>query len=67
MKECLIEMLKHRHLSKNNPVNLVDFSLVAADWMLSGPGLAGDTNGNDNVNMDDLLQVIEHYLSDCSL
>ena len=50
-----------------NPVDFMDFAILADDWMLMGPNLAGDTNRDDKVNHDDLMQLFEHWLSDCSL
>ena len=55
------------NLNGINPVDLRDYLLIANDWMLTGPALAGDTNRDDMVNEDDLHQLAEHWLRDCSL
>ena len=49
------------------PVDLRDYVIIANDWMLTGPNLAGDTNRDDIVNDADFRQLYEHWLSDCSL
>ncbi|GAH60576.1 unnamed protein product, partial [marine sediment metagenome] len=46
-------------------VNFRDFAIVANDWQKTGPGLAGDTNRNEIVDIEDLAQIAQHWLSDC--
>ncbi len=50
-----------------NPVNFGDFAIVSNDWELTGPGLAGDTNWNLVVDIEDVAQIAEHWLSNCQL
>ena len=46
-------------------VDFKDFAIVANDWQKTGPGLAGDTNWNEIVDIEDLAQIAQHWLSDC--
>ena len=46
-----------------NPVDLVDFSILAFNWFTSGPN--GDTNRDFMVDELDLAQVIQWWLEDC--
>ncbi|MBN1765130.1 MAG: hypothetical protein JW860_07725, partial [Sedimentisphaerales bacterium] len=48
-----------------DPVALPDFGVVSAEWLLSGTDLDGDTNNDEEVNILDLIQVIEHWLESC--
>ena len=36
------------------------------DWLETGPDLAGDTNWDQNVDIGDLAQIAQHWLSNCS-
>ncbi len=47
-----------------NPVDLVDFSILAFNWFTSGPN--GDTNRDFMVDELDLAQVIQWWLEDCN-
>jgi len=47
------------------PVNLNDFAMLASGWRLAIYDLAGDTNRDGVVDIIDLLQVVEHWLSEC--
>ena len=49
-----------------NPVNLFDVSFLVNDWQKSGPGLAGDVNGDETVNLVDLRIVAGYWLSVCN-
>ena len=49
-----------------DPVNLKDITILAFDWLKTGPGLTGDTNWNQIVDTNDLGQIAEHWLSDCN-
>jgi len=53
------------NLDEVNPVNLIDFSILASDWLVSGPELAGDLNFNDIVDPNDLTIFSLYWLSDC--
>ena len=46
------------------PVNLGDFAVLASDWLLTGPGLAGDVNTDGSVDNWDLAQLARHWLCD---
>lgn len=48
-----------------DPVNLKDFAILGLNWPLSGSGLAGDTNRDENVDYWDLVQVAQHWLCNC--
>ena len=48
-----------------NPVNGVDFSMLAVNWRRSVPILLGDFNGDGIVDEKDLGLLGEHWLSDC--
>jgi hypothetical protein len=53
------------NLDEVNPVNLIDFSILASDWLVSGPDLAGDLDFNDIVDPNDLTMFSLYWLSDC--
>jgi len=53
------------NLDEVNPVNLIDFSIFASDWLVSGPELAGDLDFNDIVDPNDLTIFSLYWLSDC--
>ena len=53
------------NLNGIDPVNFEDFTILADDWRLNGSGLTGDTNKDLTVNLLDLLQLAQHWLSDC--
>ena len=48
-----------------NPVNLRDFSILAFNWQLIGPDLAGDLNMDLAVDVNDLAILTGYWLSDC--
>ena len=48
-----------------NPVNGVDFSMLAVNWRRSGPILLGDFNADGVVDEKDLGLLGEHWLGDC--
>ena len=48
-----------------DPVDFEDFTMLVLDWLSSGTDLVGDTNRDGSVNAQDLLQVTEHWLSNC--
>jgi hypothetical protein len=47
-------------------VTFVDFSMLAAEWGLSGPELAGDINGDNFVGIGDVAILAEKWLLTCS-
>ncbi|MHC4755957.1 MAG: hypothetical protein ACYTBP_12525, partial [Planctomycetota bacterium] len=47
-------------------VTFVDFSILAKQWSLSGPELAGDINGDNVVDNRDTTIFTEKWLSGCS-
>lgn len=53
------------NLDDIDPVNLKDFAIVASDWLLTGAGLEGDTNRDEIVDITDLNQLVQHWLSNC--
>ena len=53
------------NLDELNPVDLIDFSILASDWLVSGPELAGDLDFNDVVDPNDLTIFSLYWLSDC--
>jgi len=42
-----------------------DYAILANDWQLTGPGLAGDIDANDVVNFGDLDWMFDYWLIDC--
>ncbi len=48
------------------PVNLRDFAFLASDWMSSEPDRPGDLNANGTVDIWDITQFANHWLSDCT-
>jgi len=48
-----------------DPVNFGDFAILALDWLETGPGLAGDTNWDQDVDIHDLAQIAQYWLSSC--
>ncbi|MHC4395954.1 MAG: glycosyl hydrolase family 28-related protein [Planctomycetota bacterium] len=45
------------------PVNFRDFAILANDWLFSTPGLPTDTNRDCNIDLWDLQQLTQHWLS----
>lgn len=48
-----------------NPVTFRDFSMLADNWQLIGPSLAGDLNMDLVVDVNDLAILTDYWLSDC--
>ena len=48
-----------------NPVNFKDFAILAGDWQLTSPDLDGDINRDRVINLEDLAQIAQYWLSDC--
>jgi DMSO/TMAO reductase YedYZ molybdopterin-dependent catalytic subunit len=49
-----------------NPVNFTDFSILANNWLLSGPGLLGDLNDSNRVDINDLKIFADYWLDICA-
>jgi DMSO/TMAO reductase YedYZ molybdopterin-dependent catalytic subunit len=49
-----------------NPVNFLDFAILAANWNLTQPNLPGDLDHNGTVNINDLGIFMVYWLSNCS-
>jgi hypothetical protein len=49
-----------------NPVNFLDFALLAADWGITGAGLVGDANSDGTVDILDLSLVARFWLAVCN-
>jgi len=47
-------------------VDFGDFAVLAADWLDAGAGLPGDINKDGIVNENDLAQIAQNWLEDCS-
>jgi hypothetical protein len=47
-----------------NPVNNFDFSILASNWLKSGPGLEGDIDGSLTVDADDLAILVGYWMTD---
>ncbi|MHC4758779.1 MAG: hypothetical protein ACYTE8_08990 [Planctomycetota bacterium] len=47
-----------------NPVNNFDFSILASNWLKSGPGLQGDIDGSLTVDADDLAILVGYWMTD---
>ena len=47
-----------------NPVNLMDYAILAGNWLSVG---SGDTNRDGIVDTLDLVQIAEHWLENCSV
>ena len=48
-----------------NPVNVMDFSILAYNWQQTGSGLKGDLDGSGAVDIDDLSVLSLYWLSEC--
>ncbi len=48
-----------------NPVDFVDYSILAVDWQLTAPNLPGDLDKNGVVDVNDLRIFTIYWLSDC--
>ncbi len=48
-----------------NPVNFIDFSMLAGNWLLVGANLAGDLNRDGTVDFNDLEIFTSYWLSHC--
>ena len=47
------------------PIDLADFAIVAANWLQTGSGLAGEIEQDGSVNEIDLNIMATYWLSDC--
>ncbi len=48
-----------------NPVNFIDYSELAGNWLVEGLGRVGDLNGDLTVNFEDIAILASYWLSDC--
>jgi hypothetical protein len=48
-----------------NPVNFVDFSILADNWLLADVNLAGDLNGNGTIDFSDMEIFSDYWLGSC--
>lgn len=48
-----------------NPVNFIDFSMLAQNWQVTGPNLPGNLNMDNIVDINDLAILSDYWLSDC--
>jgi hypothetical protein len=46
------------------PVDAWDLAILASSWLSTGDQVAGDANRDRIVNLSDLAQIAEHWLSD---
>jgi rhodanese-related sulfurtransferase len=53
------------NLDELNPVNFVDFAILASNWDRSEPDLAGDLNASGVVDIDDIRIFANYWLSEC--
>ena len=53
------------NLDELNPVNYVDFAVLASNWQQSGPALAGDLSSDEVVDIHDLIIFACYWMSDC--
>lgn len=53
------------NLDGANPVNFIDYSELAGNWRIEGPGRTGDLNGDLTVNFEDVKILAYYWLSDC--
>lgn len=53
------------NLDGANPVNFLDYSELAGNWMAEGFGRIGDLNGDLTVNLKDVAILAAYWLSDC--
>ena len=53
------------NLDELNPVNFVDFAILASNWLLSGPELAGDLDMDEVVDINDVVIFAYYWLSEC--
>ena len=50
-----------------DPVDGKDFALLAANWQATGEALVGDSNRDGIVDIKDVIQLAQHWLSSCGL
>jgi hypothetical protein len=48
------------------PVDILDISVLALDWLQNGIGLAGDINRDDKVDLNDFNIAAGYWLSNCN-
>ncbi len=58
---------KVTNIDRIGPVSFEDAAMLGDTRLLSDPSLTGDVNKDGIVSILDIMQVAEHWLSDCSL
>lgn len=53
------------NLNGLNPVDFIDFSMLAYDWQLTASNLPGDLDSDGTVDVNDLWIFVNYWLSDC--
>jgi DMSO/TMAO reductase YedYZ molybdopterin-dependent catalytic subunit len=53
-------------LDESSLINFLDFLVLANNWQVVGPGLPGDLNANEIVDINDLAIFVDYWLSVCS-
>ena len=53
------------NLDSLNPVSFIDFAMLADNWKLTGPALAGDLNTDEIVDANDLAILADYWLGEC--
>jgi filamentous hemagglutinin family protein len=48
-----------------DPVDFIDLTLLAANWLLTGNALEGDINADEKVDFSDISTVASYWLSNC--
>ncbi len=48
-------------------IDSIDFTLLADNFNADGPGLLGDTNSDESVDIFDAMTVCDNWLSNCNL
>ena len=48
-----------------NPVDFIDFSILALNWLDSAPALPGDIDADGTVDPNDLEILADYWLADC--
>jgi rhodanese-related sulfurtransferase len=53
------------NLDGADPVDFSDFSILAKNWLATGPGLAGDLDNNEIIDANDVSLLSTYWLSGC--
>jgi hypothetical protein len=66
-QQSSLETLLEGDIHTNNTVDFLDFSLLAQNWLQSGPLLAGDIYRDNTVDYFDLSRLVANWLKDGTL